>query len=139
MTSDEARASKAGFPRGNFVPVNSFSAATPVAERHLSGHLLSEASNIKKKIIILIFVNYMSLERQNLKNVWDKRWPDLEGEKDLNDDHREEITDFSHSIPGFQKCDEEVETWMACDAEDCGFQILNDDEIVTSVRRPSRR
>ncbi|GFU89620.1 uncharacterized protein TNCV_4599331 [Trichonephila clavipes] len=23
---------------------------------------------------------------------------------------------------------------MACDAEDCGFQMLNDDEIVTSVR-----
>ncbi|GFW96739.1 DUF4817 domain-containing protein [Trichonephila clavipes] len=27
-----------------------------------------------------------------------------------------------------------VETWMACDAEDCGFQMLNDDEIVTSVQ-----
>ncbi|GFX12903.1 uncharacterized protein TNCV_3658991 [Trichonephila clavipes] len=38
------------------------------------------------------------------------------------------------SIPGFQECDEKVvETWIACDAEDCGFQILNDDEIVTSV------
>ncbi|GFX99053.1 hypothetical protein TNCV_4810011 [Trichonephila clavipes] len=23
---------------------------------------------------------------------------------------------------------------MACDAEDCGFQMLNDDEIVTSVQ-----
>ncbi|GFT90801.1 uncharacterized protein TNCV_319611 [Trichonephila clavipes] len=26
---------------------------------------------------------------------------------------------------------------MACDAEDCGFQILNDDEIVTSVQEES--
>ncbi|GFW11597.1 uncharacterized protein TNCV_42321 [Trichonephila clavipes] len=34
---------------------------------------------------------------------------------------------------GFQECDaEDVETWMACDAEDCGFQMLNDEEIVTS-------
>ncbi|GFW17082.1 hypothetical protein TNCV_2762061 [Trichonephila clavipes] len=26
---------------------------------------------------------------------------------------------------------------MACDAEDCGFQILNDSEIVTSVQEKS--
>ncbi|GFY30912.1 hypothetical protein TNCV_3120721 [Trichonephila clavipes] len=36
------------------------------------------------------------------------------------------------------KCDgEDAETWMACDAEDCGFQMLNDDEIVTSVHEES--
>ncbi|PRD21444.1 UNVERIFIED_CONTAM: hypothetical protein NCL1_51698 [Trichonephila clavipes] len=47
----------------------------------------------------------------------------------------EEITDFVQLIPGFQECDEEdVETWVASDAEDCGFQMLNDDEIVTSVQ-----
>ncbi|GFV99355.1 uncharacterized protein TNCV_1513271 [Trichonephila clavipes] len=41
-------------------------------------------------------------------------------------------------IPGFQECDEEdVETWMACDADDCGFQMVNDDEIVTSVQEES--
>ncbi|GFY35785.1 uncharacterized protein TNCV_4841621 [Trichonephila clavipes] len=39
------------------------------------------------------------------------------------------------SIPGFQEFDEEdVETWIACDAEDCGFQMLNDGQIVTSVQ-----
>ncbi|GFX11248.1 hypothetical protein TNCV_4786401 [Trichonephila clavipes] len=38
---------------------------------------------------------------------------------------------------GFQECDEDVETWRACDAEDCGFQMLNDDEIVTSVQEES--
>ncbi|GFV81602.1 hypothetical protein TNCV_1702591 [Trichonephila clavipes] len=26
---------------------------------------------------------------------------------------------------------------MACDAEDCGFQMLNDDEIVISVKEES--
>ncbi|GFV64254.1 uncharacterized protein TNCV_3000191 [Trichonephila clavipes] len=57
---------------------------------------------------------------------------------DFNDDQREEITDFVQSIPGFQECDEEdIETWMTCDAEDCGFQMLNDDEIVTSVQEES--
>ncbi|PRD32134.1 UNVERIFIED_CONTAM: hypothetical protein NCL1_21401 [Trichonephila clavipes] len=74
-----------------------------------------------------------SLERQNLKNAWNKLWLDLEGEKDFNDENREEITDRVQAIPGFQEFDEDVETWMACDAEDCGLQMLNDDEIVTSV------
>ncbi|GFW62967.1 protein GVQW3 [Trichonephila clavipes] len=58
-------------------------------------------------------------------------------EKDFNDDHREEITDFVQSIPGFQQCDEDVETWKSCEAEDCGFQKLNDDEIVTPVQEKS--
>ncbi|GFW51698.1 hypothetical protein TNCV_1186301 [Trichonephila clavipes] len=45
-------------------------------------------------------------------------------------DYREEITDLVQSISGFQEYNEEVvETWMTCDAEDCGFQMLNDDEI----------
>ncbi|GFY02136.1 uncharacterized protein TNCV_5099971 [Trichonephila clavipes] len=40
--------------------------------------------------------------------------------------------------PGFQEDDEEnVETWTACDAENCGFQMLNDGEIVTSVQENS--
>ncbi|PRD18459.1 UNVERIFIED_CONTAM: hypothetical protein NCL1_60479 [Trichonephila clavipes] len=46
----------------------------------------------------------------------------------------EEITDFVQVIP---ECDEDVETWMACDAKDCGFQMLNDDEIVTSIQEDS--
>ncbi|GFT64025.1 hypothetical protein TNCV_2314671 [Trichonephila clavipes] len=62
----------------------------------------------------------------------------IEGNKDFNDDHREAITDFDQSIPGFRECDEEgVKTWMACDAEGCGFQVLNDDEIVTSLQEES--
>ncbi|GFU85380.1 hypothetical protein TNCV_2386841 [Trichonephila clavipes] len=72
----------------------------------------------------------------SLKNDWNKLWPDLEGEEDLNDDHRKEITDCIQSNIGFQEC-EDVETWMACDAEDCGFQMLNDGEIVTSVQEES--
>ncbi|GFU04056.1 uncharacterized protein TNCV_862331, partial [Trichonephila clavipes] len=62
---------------------------------------------------------------------------DLEDEKDFNDDHSRH-TDIVQSIPGFQECDEEdVKTWMACDAEDCGLQMLNDDEIVTSMQEES--
>ncbi|GFT35302.1 uncharacterized protein TNCV_1096501 [Trichonephila clavipes] len=76
--------------------------------------------NIKDTCYMLAIVRN-SLERQCLKNAWNKLWLDLEGEKDFIDDHREEITHFVQSIPGFQECDEEnVETWMACDANDCG-------------------
>ncbi|GFT47313.1 hypothetical protein TNCV_3749041 [Trichonephila clavipes] len=55
----------------------------------------------------------------------------------FNDDHREETTDFVQSISGFQECDEDVETWMTCDAEDCEFQMLNEDEMVTSAQEES--
>ncbi|GFT20090.1 uncharacterized protein TNCV_4994621 [Trichonephila clavipes] len=41
----------------------------------------------------------------------------------------EEFTDCVQSIPAFQECAEDVKTRMASDAEDCGFQMLNDDEI----------
>ncbi|GFU17534.1 uncharacterized protein TNCV_5069381 [Trichonephila clavipes] len=48
------------------------------------------------------------------------------------------LTDYFQSIPGFQECNEEdVETWIACDAEDCGFQMLNDDEIAISEQEES--
>ncbi|GFX03864.1 hypothetical protein TNCV_4677691 [Trichonephila clavipes] len=98
---------------------------------------LAEKKNMKGACYMLAEV-WESLERQSMKNAWNKLWPDLEAEKDYNDDHREEITDFVQSIKGFQECDEEdVETWMACDAEDCGFQMLNEDEIVTTVQEES--
>ncbi|GFT39877.1 hypothetical protein TNCV_3286541 [Trichonephila clavipes] len=46
----------------------------------------------------------------------------VEGEKVYNDDHKDEITDFVQSIPGFQECDEDIETWMAIDADSVDFK-----------------
>ncbi|GFT04881.1 uncharacterized protein TNCV_4712551 [Trichonephila clavipes] len=90
-------------------------------ERSLSERLLSGASNIRTRggSTACTVCEYV-FERQNLKNAWNKVWPDLAGEKDFSDDHGEEITDFVQSILGFQECD----------AEGCGFQMLNDDEVV---------
>ncbi|GFT41831.1 HTH CENPB-type domain-containing protein [Trichonephila clavipes] len=80
---------------------------------------VAEKLNMKDASYILAEA-WDSLERRSLKNAWNNLWPDLEAEKNLNDDHREEITDFVQSIAEFQECDEEdVETRMACDAEDC--------------------
>ncbi|GFX78653.1 ras-specific guanine nucleotide-releasing factor 1 [Trichonephila clavipes] len=73
--------------------------------------------------------------RKRNRHIWEIS--DLECEKDFSDDHREEITGFVKSIPGFQECDEDAETWMACDAEECVFQMLNGDEIGTSVQEES--
>ncbi|GFX11578.1 uncharacterized protein TNCV_5141531 [Trichonephila clavipes] len=39
--------------------------------------------------------------------------------------------------PGFQEYNEDIETRMACDAEDCGFQMLNDNYSVNSVQEES--
>ncbi|GFU43069.1 hypothetical protein TNCV_3141791 [Trichonephila clavipes] len=98
-------------------------------------------SKLPPMIFILVISSHRSVglaRKTEPENAWNKLWPDLEGEKDLIDDYREEMIDFVQSILGFQECEEEdVETWMAGDAEDCGFQMLNDDEIVTSVQEES--
>ncbi|GFW69970.1 uncharacterized protein TNCV_1404231 [Trichonephila clavipes] len=94
-------------------------------ERRLSERLLYEESNIRTSF-------FLSTTCTVNENVWSKPWPDLEGEKNFNDNHGKINTAFVQSIPGFQECDD-VETWMACDVEDCGFQML-DDEIVTYVQ-----
>ncbi|GFT26543.1 hypothetical protein TNCV_3603901 [Trichonephila clavipes] len=87
-----------------------------------------------KDACYMLAVAWDSLERQSLKNAWNKLWPDLEGEKDFNDAYKED-TDFIQTILGFEECDEEdVETWMTYDAEDCGFQMLNADEMVTYLQ-----
>ncbi|GFY14629.1 hypothetical protein TNCV_4828321 [Trichonephila clavipes] len=42
------------------------------------------------------------------------------------------------SIPVFQgRLEEDIETWMVCDEKDWGFQMLNNDEIMTSVQEES--
>ncbi|GFV72898.1 uncharacterized protein TNCV_1974451 [Trichonephila clavipes] len=53
---------------------------------------------------------------------------------ELTNDHWEDITELCPiSICGYQECYEEyVETCMEHDADDCAFQMLNQDEIVTS-------
>ncbi|GFV86198.1 uncharacterized protein TNCV_671951 [Trichonephila clavipes] len=51
--------------------------------------------------------------KPKIRDIWGIS--DLKGEKDFNDDHRKENTDFLQSILGYQDCDENVETrgWHA--------------------------
>ncbi|GFX73834.1 hypothetical protein TNCV_4291501 [Trichonephila clavipes] len=73
----------------------------------------------------------------SLKNAWNNLWPDLEGEKDFNGDHRGRLPTVSNRSQDFKNVMKMQKTWMPCNAEDCGFQMLNDDEIVTSVQEES--
>nr|CAH7746518.1 unnamed protein product [Callosobruchus chinensis] len=59
------------------------------------------------------------------------------GEDDDDEDalSLEEIRKLIVKIPGCTEVSaEDVGEWMVCDTSDPGFQILNDDEIVVSVR-----
>nr|CAH7725889.1 unnamed protein product [Callosobruchus chinensis] len=59
------------------------------------------------------------------------------GEDDDDEDELslEEIRKLIVIIPGCTEVSaEDVGEWMVCDTSDPGFQILNDDEIVVSVR-----
>ncbi|GFX96159.1 hypothetical protein TNCV_2290481 [Trichonephila clavipes] len=80
-------------------PYEKYMINTNTVERSLSERQLSGTSNIRTRFSLSTFVN-------------------LEGEKDYNDDHTDEVTDFVQSIPGdFKSSDEDIETWMAVDAE----------------------
>ncbi|PRD34021.1 UNVERIFIED_CONTAM: hypothetical protein NCL1_15866 [Trichonephila clavipes] len=116
-------------------------------ERRLSERLLSGASNIWTSFFLstTCTVYEYVFEQCNAQQLFRVR-PKVTEKLKVRDIwgisvgvyHREQITDFVQSIPEFQECDEEdVETWIACDAEDCKFQMLNDDEIVTSVQEES--
>ncbi|GFV90267.1 hypothetical protein TNCV_4379821 [Trichonephila clavipes] len=62
-------------------------------------------------------VSRKATEKPKVRDIWEIS--NIEGEKVSNDNHGEEINDFVQSILEFQECDEEdVETWMACDAKD---------------------
>ncbi|GFW66263.1 uncharacterized protein TNCV_1711621 [Trichonephila clavipes] len=47
------------------------------------------------------------------------------------------LSNRSQDVKNVEEKEENVETWMACDAEDCGFQMLDDDEIVTCKKNPT--
>ncbi|KFD56758.1 hypothetical protein M514_02435 [Trichuris suis] len=61
------------------------------------------------------------------------------GSKFLNtntENEAEEILDTLKHLPISNECNKtDIDVWLACDREDAGFQILNDDGIVTTVSK----
>ncbi|GBO04243.1 hypothetical protein AVEN_212188-1 [Araneus ventricosus] len=48
--------------------------------------------------------------------------------------HRDRIKRTFEKIPG---CGSDVSSWLDCDADDAGFQLISDDEIIAQVRKPN--
>ncbi|GBN50827.1 hypothetical protein AVEN_78400-1 [Araneus ventricosus] len=49
-----------------------------------------------------------------------------------------ELNGLLKQIPGCGNCEEDdVSSWLDCDADDAGFQLMSDDEIIAQVRKPS--
>ncbi|PRD33761.1 UNVERIFIED_CONTAM: hypothetical protein NCL1_16661 [Trichonephila clavipes] len=96
-------------------------------ERRLSERLLSGASNIRTSLFLATACTVYEyvFEQYNAQQLFRVR-PKVTGKP-------------KHSFIMLERRydEEDEETWMRCDAEDCGFQMLNDDEIVTSVQEES--
>ncbi|GBO24040.1 hypothetical protein AVEN_11101-1 [Araneus ventricosus] len=82
-----------------------------------------------------------SVPEHTLKRSWRKLAPYLETVDQSNDSGSVTVTELNvllKQIPGCRSCEEDdVSSWLECDADDAGFQLLNDDEIIAQVRKPN--
>jgi hypothetical protein len=72
----------------------------------------------------------------NFKNGWNKLWPEAnDGEpKETETVSVDKIVQLCNNVPNAQDITPaEVTEWLGCDNLDRGYDILNDDEIVSSV------
>ncbi|GBN98860.1 hypothetical protein AVEN_105672-1 [Araneus ventricosus] len=50
-----------------------------------------------------------------------------------------ELNGLLKQIPGCGNCEEDdVSSWLDCDADVAGFQLMSDDEIIAQIRKPNR-
>jgi len=79
-----------------------------------------------------------NLTEENLRNAWKKLWVtsmefEAEGETDLN--NLDDFVDLFNEIPGFNDCNcDDAVDWLATDVNDLGYQILDSDEIISSLQ-----
>lgn len=51
-----------------------------------------------------------------------------------------EVVMLCQSVPGFQECDEtDAVEWLDLDKNDMGYEILDDNDIVTSMQEPENQ
>lgn len=91
-----------------------------------------------KDAIFNVASAWSDLSQSNLKNGWNKLWPDAKatvesetGEVVSVEEISELCTALGLSSEGVSSA--EVSEWLECDKFDGGFEILNDDEIVSNV------
>lgn len=98
-----------------------------------------------KDAITNVAVAWDSVTQTNLAHAWNKLWPPMSsnGEENVesqprNDESQPRIHESNEirnllSEANEQLTEEEVSSWLNIDSEDCGFDILSDDEIVESI------
>lgn len=80
-----------------------------------------------------------SLTKINLKNGWNKIWPETENEtestvKKEGDGILEEVTSLFEAISGFKRCEtSDAEEWLSKDTNNPDFQTLTDEEITNTI------
>ncbi|XP_046987213.1 jerky protein homolog-like [Schistocerca americana] len=89
-----------------------------------------------KDTIFNVAIAWSDLSVSNLKNGWNKLWPqprreESEEPKCMTVDEMVNLCNNLQISTNLRS--EEVSEWLECDKVDGGFQILSDDEIVASV------
>ncbi|XP_047111714.1 integrin beta-PS-like [Schistocerca piceifrons] len=89
-----------------------------------------------KDAIFNVASAWSDLSVSNLKNGWNKLWPQPRGEESEKPEcvTVDEMVNLCNNLQISKNLtSEEVSEWLECDKVDGGFQILSDDEIVASV------
>lgn len=87
------------------------------------------------------------LTKENLMKAWNKLWPESKQSDDDTDENQSETLEsvrevvmLCQSVPGFQECDEtDAVEWLDLDKNDMGYEILDDNDIVTSMQEPENQ
>ncbi|GBN66287.1 hypothetical protein AVEN_33833-1 [Araneus ventricosus] len=81
-----------------------------------------------------------SVPEHTLKRSWRKLAPYLENVDQSNDSDSVNVTELNgllKQIPGCGNCEEDdVSSWLDCDADDEGFQLMSDDKIIPKYENP---
>lgn len=90
-----------------------------------------------KDCLYMLLDAWNTLTSENFKKAWHKIWnteDEVIYEQDQSEDVRE-IVNLFQEIPGFSECgQDDVEAWINNSADDPGYQVLNDEEIVAIVQ-----
>ncbi|GBO30079.1 hypothetical protein AVEN_3111-1, partial [Araneus ventricosus] len=92
-----------------------------------------------KDCVYMINEAWESEPEHTSKRSWRKLAPYLENVDQSNDSDSFPVTELNgllKQIPGSRNCEEDdVSSWLDCDADDAGFQLMSDDEIIVQVRK----
>lgn len=88
-----------------------------------------------KDAIFNVASAWNDLKVTNLKNGWNKLWPETEESEECELVTVDDIVQLCNNLQTSENLTtEDVTEWLECDKLNGGFEILNDDEIISSMR-----